>query len=395
VPDGLYLYQAVQTDAAGAVGFVDLLVRIEANRPVVVSSLGLRPDTDSGIKGDGRTSLRRPVLRGVTEANSDVQIVGPTGAVLATARADAAGVFEASLAADLVNGSIVLRARVGNVGPLSDPPLLLSIVTTAGDFDADGYADRATYLRNGPTPGVAQWALARTGQGLQVASFGASGDTPLLGDFGGDGVNDLAVFRATTAEWFILNLPRGTFRAVQFGPAGASLPVPADYDGDGRTDLAVYVPATAPGATSTWFVHGSRDGVTRATPFGGGGHQPVPADYDNDGRADIAVYLPASAASFAQWAVLGSRGGFAQVTFGGAGAQPVPADYDGDGAPTSPSTSPPRRRPSRSGSSWARAPASSRRPSAAAGTSPCRRTTTTTAGPTSPSTSRARRGGSC
>jgi hypothetical protein len=355
--DGTYQVRVRAYDQAGNEAFSPVLtLTIDTVAPTTVPSLGLRPDTDAGIKGDGRTSARRPVLVGRTEPGAAVDVIGPGGAVLASTRSGADGAFAAQLAAELVNGAIDLRARLsdaaGNAGPIGGVPLALTIVTTEGDYNADGYADRALYLQNGPTPGVGQWALAHVGVGIpQVISFGASSDTPLRADFDGDGVDDLAVFRVSTAEWFILNLPRGTFRAVQFGPAGASLPVPADYDGDGRADLAVYVPATAPGTTSTWFVNGSRDGVTRATSFGGGGHQPVPADYDNDGRADLAVYQPASAAAFAQWFVLGSRGGFVQVTFGGAGHQPVPADYDATAPPTSPSTSPARGRPSRSGSS--------------------------------------------
>jgi hypothetical protein len=345
--DGTYLVRVRAYDLAGNEAFSPFLtLTIDTTAPAGAPGLRLADFSDTGVRGDGRTSLRRPLLVGAAggpvEPGTRVEIIDPAGNVMnapenpVNTRLRPDGTFETQTALELVNGTIVLRARLrdaaGNVGAVGGVPLVLTITTTEGDYNADGYADRAVYLQNGPTPGIGQWALAHTGPGLQVASFGASSDTPLRGDFDGDGADDLAVFRASTAEWFILNLPRGTFRAVQFGPAGASLPVPADYDGDGRTDLAVYVPATVPGTTSTWFVQGSRDGVTRATPFGGGGYQPVPGDYDNDGRSDIAVYLPASAASFAQWFVLGSRGGFAQVPFGGAGSQPVPADYDGDGA---------------------------------------------------------------
>jgi subtilisin-like proprotein convertase family protein len=344
--DGTYRVQARVYDVAANEAFSPVLtLTIDTTAPVAAPGLRLAEASDTGIRGDGRTSLRRPLLVGAAgvavEPGTRVEIVDAAGNVMnvpdnpVNTRLRLDGTFETQTALELVNGTIVLRARLrdaaGNIGPVGGVPLVLTITTADGDFDADGRADLAVYLQNAPAPGFSQWAIARSSVGLQLATFGGSGDTPLQGDFDGDGVNDLAVFRVATSEWFIVNLPRGTFRAVQFGPAGASLPVPADYDGDGRADIAVYVPATVPGTTSTWFISSSRDGLTRAISFGGGGYQPVPADYDGDGLTDIAVYLPASAASFGQWFVQGSRLGFARVTFGGGGHQPVPADYDGDG----------------------------------------------------------------
>src|SRR4051812_60381 len=58
-------------------------------------------------------------------------------------------------------------------------------------------------------------------------------------DYDGDKVTDLAFWRPSEANWYILPSAGGRLLVQQFGKEG-DRPVPADYDGDGRTELAVY-----------------------------------------------------------------------------------------------------------------------------------------------------------
>jgi hypothetical protein len=52
--------------------------------------------------------------------------------------------------------------------------------------------------------------------------WGAPGDVPLAGDFDGDGTSDIAVYRASTAHWFVLKSSTGftTWDTYQWGTAG-------------------------------------------------------------------------------------------------------------------------------------------------------------------------------
>ena len=71
-------------------------------------------------------------------------------------------------------------------------------------------------------------------------TLGVSTDTPVAGDYDGDGRTDVAVYTPSTGIWSIQRTSLG-LSTYQWGLAG-DVPVPGDYDGDGKTDLAVFRP---------------------------------------------------------------------------------------------------------------------------------------------------------
>ncbi len=75
------------------------------------------------------------------------------------------------------------------------------------------------------------------------SSFGWAGvDIPVPGDYDGTGHTEIAVYRPTTAQWFVAGLPQ----PIAFGWAGVDTPVAGDFDGDGKADIAVYPPGHGP-----------------------------------------------------------------------------------------------------------------------------------------------------
>lgn len=190
--------------------------------------------------------------------------------------------------------------------------LLLNGRGTTVDFDDDNKSDIAIY-RDG------NWLIRRsTNSVVTQVPLGTASDTPVPGDYDGDGIEDVAVYTAATGQWRI-NRSSGGQTVVNHG--GTSfIPVPADYDGDGVTDVAVFFNG------GVWSILRSTDGVNTVVAHGGPGWTPFPGDYDGDGKADIAVEIDGA------WSVLQSSTNTIAVTpHGGPDWTPVPADYDGDG----------------------------------------------------------------
>ncbi len=137
-----------------------------------------------------------------------------------------------------------------------------------------------------------------------------------------DSKTDIALFRQTTAQWFVVNSSTGVSFSRQFGNL-SSIAVPYDYDGDGRTDMGVWNLQTG-----EWLIIHSLTGQTRTVQWGIYGDKPAPGDYDGDGKADLAVWRPSSGTWFIKGYITGAE---TTRPWGSATDMPVAADYDGDG----------------------------------------------------------------
>jgi uncharacterized delta-60 repeat protein len=165
------------------------------------------------------------------------------------------------------------------------------------------------------------YEVKRDGQAAASFAWGLPEDIPTGGDFNGDTITDLTVFRPSNGTWYAARGDNNTYSIVQWGISGDK-PVAADYDYDGKTDYAVYRPSTG-----TWWILRSSDGGSMAVRFGIASDIPLTGDYDGDGRADLTVYRP----SEGNWYHLLTTEGFKVVRWGLETDVPVPGDYDGDG----------------------------------------------------------------
>ena len=122
--------------------------------------------------------------------------------------------------------------HVFHYGAMADMPVV-------GDWNGDGIKSIGVF-RSG------RWHLDVDGDGRWskydlVADFGRQGDVPVTGDFNGDGVDELGFFRAGV---FYLDT-NGNRKldaqdaVIRLGQAG-DRPVAGDWDGDGTDEVAVY-----------------------------------------------------------------------------------------------------------------------------------------------------------
>jgi len=168
------------------------------------------------------------------------------------------------------------------------------LVLDSGDYNGDGLSEIAVFR---PDNGL--WAV----RGLGAIYFGRAGDVPAAGDYDGDGVTDISIFRPGTGLWAVKDLTR-----FYFG-GGGSIPVPADYDGAGTVSAGVFHPSSG-----LWAVRS----LTRIY-FGRPADLPVPGDYSGKGVKEIAVFRP----STGLWAIRGMT----RTYFGRSGDRPVPGTY--------------------------------------------------------------------
>lgn len=146
---------------------------------------------------------------------------------------------------------------LGQFGTLGDQPAI-------GDWSGDG-VPRIGVFR----PGTGQWFLdlngnsAWDGCGIDgcLGPFGAQNDLPVIGDWSGDGVPKIGVFRPGTGQWFLDRDGNGLWDDCGtdecMGPFGAQndLPVLADVNGDDILEMGVFRPSTG-----QWFFDLDHDG---------------------------------------------------------------------------------------------------------------------------------------
>ncbi|HEX8370634.1 MAG TPA: FG-GAP-like repeat-containing protein [Pyrinomonadaceae bacterium] len=204
---------------------------------------------------------------------------------------------------------------------------------SAFDVDGDGKSDIAVFR-----PSEGNWYILQSADNsFRAIHFGQDGDTLAPADYDGDRKTDIAVVRSEV--WYILNSSDNSFRAESWGTPGTEFVVPADYDGDGKADLAFFrFSGNTINDINYFQIRQSANGSTRTVQWANQSvPTPRPADYDGDGKADIASYncFPIAGQSQVrcEWAIWQSSTNTGRVEhFGDGFDSPLPpADYDGDG----------------------------------------------------------------
>lgn len=166
-------------------------------------------------------------------------------------------------------------------------------VAFSGDWNGDGVAtpglyrrsDGFVYLRNSNTQGIADIAFF----------FGNPGDIPLAGDFDGDGLDTVSIFRPSENRVYVINrlgANGGGLGAADssfsFGNPGDQ-PFVGDFDGDGIDTVGMFRSASATVYLKNSNGAGSAD---VAFPIGIPGDRALAGDWNGDGVDTVALFRP-------------------------------------------------------------------------------------------------------
>ncbi len=167
----------------------------------------------------------------------------------------------------------------------------------------------------------------------KVGSNSLGAGTPLVGDFNGDGTDDVLWYAPGAApdrlEISDPTHPGVTASTVPLRINGLYIPLVGDFNGDGATDVLWYAPG--PAADSMWYGNGDGTFHSSATRINGV-YAPVVGDFDGDGHIDDILWRGPGRAPDVMW--FGSARGPRSVTVSVNGAydRVVPGDFNGDGA---------------------------------------------------------------
>ncbi len=170
--------------------------------------------------------------------------------------------------------------------------------------------------------------------------FGNCDDTPIIGDWNGDGYDEIGVHRAVGSAGYFIQDYNGNGgwdagdRYFIFGDA-TDTPIIGDWDGDGDDDIGVHRAVGSAGYfIQDYSGNGGWDGDDRYFIFGDATDTPIIGDWDGDGDDEIGVHRGVGAAGYfiQDYSSNGGwDGGDRYFIFGDAGDTPLIADWDGDG----------------------------------------------------------------
>ncbi len=279
-------------------------------------NLGVAADLAPTVARDV-VAIRVPeIFQGGSDLNADGDTDDEVLHVAMLPRPDGVGVVDPATGRWFLRGSTI-EFTYGNPGDL---PFL-------GDWDCDGIetpglyrqADGFVYLRNSNTTGIANVSYF----------FGDPEDVPLAGDFDGDGCDTVSLYRPSEATVYVhneLGSDGGALGAAQFSyPFGApgDTPLVGDFDGDGQDTVGVHRPATGELHLRNSLDAGAADATFI---YGNPGDTPLAGDWNGTGFDTPGAFRPTEAAFYLRHSTSQGR---ADQSFllGDPGWSPVHGDF--------------------------------------------------------------------
>ena len=213
-------------------------------------------------------------------------------------------------------------------------PLTTQGINSSGDFEGDGIADLAVFR-----PSERKWYVQFSSNNqTQIVNFGLPNDKLVVSDYDGDGKTDIAVFQTDNPNypgqgiWQILQSSNNSLKTISWGLPG-DIPLSLDIDANNTRDLGIFRPSSG-----TWYIHRMGDIIKPLTNnFGGetdltvrwgtAGDKPLTGDFNGDRVDELVAFRP----SEGNWYIYNYlNGGYQVIHWGVSNDVPMLRDFDGD-----------------------------------------------------------------
>ena len=208
-------------------------------------------------------------------------------------------------------------------GQIDDQPVV-------GDWNGSG-TDKPGVFRQS----TGQFLLQISASKIIVVNFGLPGELAVVGDWDGNGIDTPGVFNPVNGLWRLTNginglnvggsTPPGS-NTFTFGQGG-DLPIAGDWDGNGVDGVGLFR-----GGNTTFFLSNGFQGVIDIKPFifGVVGGKPIAGDWNGDGITTIGVFNPSNGVfSLNNTNSAGNGVGDLVFNFGNKSDIPLAGDWDG------------------------------------------------------------------
>jgi hypothetical protein len=219
-----------------------------------------------------------------------------------------------------------------------------------GDFNGDGKDDIAAFVRDS-SKGSARgdvYVAVSTGSGFgpgQIwhGNFCLGDQIPRVGDFNGDGKDDVACFARNQSDVYVAISTGSAFKSPEKWQSYFCLPGEwpdvGDFNGDGKDDIVTFIKGTKSGSAAN-DVYVSLSNGTAFLPgqswhgsFSWGSEIPMTGDFDGDGKDDIITFKRSVADVIVALSTGTKFGGISHWhrNFCYPAEEPGIGDFDGDG----------------------------------------------------------------
>jgi len=224
--------------------------------------------------------------------------------------------------------------KPGSVTPPTPTPS--SLIPLAGDMYKNGKDITGTF-----NPDTNEFTFNG-----KTVTFGIKGDLPVIGDWNGDGYDEIGVcrpdqdgksyFYLVTRHWSSLSTNAGSAdKTIPFGSYPKDIPIVGDWDGNGKDDVGGFLSENAKFYLYTLDLDGSKVKSYKDFSFGNPGDIPIAGDWDGNGKDEIGIFrypYPNNSNTNAFYFAfdLNNLNGIEPVGYGDKGDYPLIGDWDGD-----------------------------------------------------------------